>query len=132
MLQALDAFRRHGDQNGTASALANLSRAYLDTGRVTEAVSLAEQSLAICRVIGATLRLANSRYALALALAQAGRTDDALAELALATSHGTGNNRLRANALSTLGRALERTQQALDEPTALPVNKRPKPCDVRK
>ncbi|MFI0263138.1 BTAD domain-containing putative transcriptional regulator [Streptomyces sp. NPDC017056] len=152
LLRALDAFRRHGDQNGTASALANLSRTYLDIGRVTEAVGLAEQSLAICRVIGATLRLANSRYALALVLAQAGRADDALAELAqardvfhshrhrlweamaywrmaeihltagrparaaglaeqaLATSHGTGNNWLRANALSTLGRALQRTQ----------------------
>ncbi|OKH99234.1 regulator [Streptomyces sp. CB02923] len=151
LLRALDAFRSHGNQNGTASVFANLSRVHLDTGRITDAVSLAERALAVYRVIGATLRLANGRYNLALALAQADRADDALAELdraltvfrdyrhrfwealtywrmaeihltagrptraaglveqALATAHGTGNSWVRANALSTLGHALHRT-----------------------
>ncbi|MEU7227868.1 tetratricopeptide repeat protein [Streptomyces chrestomyceticus] len=81
LLQALDAFRRYGNQNGRANVLGNLSRLYLDTGRITEAVGLAEQCLAALRAIGATLRLANGHYSLALALAQADRTDDALEQL---------------------------------------------------
>ncbi|MEU6961210.1 tetratricopeptide repeat protein [Streptomyces chrestomyceticus] len=84
LLQALDAFRRYGNQNGRANVLGNLSRLYLDTGRITEAVGLAEQCLAALRAIGATLRLANGHYGLALALAQADRTDDALEQLAQA------------------------------------------------
>lgn len=84
LLQALDAFRRYGNQNGRANVLGNLSRLYLDTGRITEAVGLAEQCLAALRAIGATLRLANGHYSLALALAQADRTDDALEQLAQA------------------------------------------------
>ncbi|KAA6224054.1 AfsR family transcriptional regulator [Streptomyces albofaciens JCM 4342] len=82
--QALDAFRRYGNQNGVASVLANLSRLYLDTGRVADAVALAERALATYRTIGATLRLTVGHYSLALALAQAGRTDDALDHLSQA------------------------------------------------
>ncbi|MFH8410265.1 BTAD domain-containing putative transcriptional regulator [Streptomyces sp. NPDC018019] len=152
LLQALDAFRRYENQNGTASVLANLSRLYLDTGRVTDAVRLAERALATYRAIGARLRLAGGHYNLALALAQSDRADDALEELAealpiyqeyrhrlweamtywrmaevhlaagrparaagrveqaLAASRGTGNSWVRANALSTLGRALQSTR----------------------
>ncbi|MFK8843733.1 BTAD domain-containing putative transcriptional regulator [Streptomyces sp. Ac-502] len=84
LLQALEAFRRYGNRNGSANALGNLSRLCLDTGRVAEAVSLAEQCLVALRAIGATLRLANGHYSLALALAQAGRADDALEQLAQA------------------------------------------------
>ncbi|MEU7152273.1 tetratricopeptide repeat protein [Streptomyces sp. NPDC045456] len=84
LLQALDAYRRYGNRNGCANMLGNLSRLCLDTDRVTEAVSLAEQCLAALRSIGATLRLANGHYSLGLALAQAGRTDDALEQLARA------------------------------------------------
>ncbi|MFH9423951.1 BTAD domain-containing putative transcriptional regulator [Streptomyces sp. NPDC017529] len=81
LTQALDAFRRYGNRNSTASVLANLSRLYLDVGRVQEAVHLAEQALAMYQAMGATLRLASGKYNLALALAQADRREDALEQL---------------------------------------------------
>lgn len=146
--QALIAFRDDDNQQSEASALCNLSRAHLDTGRVDSAIELAEEGVAIYRRIGATRRLANGMYALALAFTAAGRLDDAAqqlaealtifqdsrqpfwegmtyfrlaevdlaaqrparaanyAEQALTALRGVGGELWRANALTTLGRAL--------------------------
>ncbi|POX39268.1 AfsR family transcriptional regulator [Streptomyces sp. Ru73] len=79
--QALVAFRDDRNQQSEASALCNLSRVHLDTGRVDSAIGLAEDGVAIYRRIGATRRLANGMYALALAFTAAGRLDDAAQQL---------------------------------------------------
>ncbi|GAA0443346.1 AfsR/SARP family transcriptional regulator [Streptomyces olivaceiscleroticus] len=146
--QALVAFRDDRNQQSEASALCNLSRVHLDTGRVDSAIELAEEGVAIYHRIGATRRLANGMYALALAFTAAGRLDDAAqqlnaaltifqdsrqpfwegmtyfrlaevdlaaqrparaanyAEQALTALRGVGGELWRANALTTLGRAL--------------------------
>ncbi|MER7397107.1 BTAD domain-containing putative transcriptional regulator [Streptomyces sp. NPDC000151] len=146
--QALVAFRDDRNQQSEASALCNLSRVHLDTGRVDSAIGLAEEGVAIYRSIGATRRLANGMYALALAFTAAGRLEDAAqqlnaaltifqdsrqpfwegmtyfrlaevdlagqrparaanhAEQALTALRGVGGELWRANALTTLGRAL--------------------------
>ncbi|MFI8996193.1 BTAD domain-containing putative transcriptional regulator [Streptomyces sp. NPDC053542] len=146
--QALTAFRDDRNQQSEASALCNLSRVHLDTGRVDSAIELAEEGVAIYRRIGATRRLANGMYALALAFTAAGRLEDAAqqlnaaltifqdsrqpfwegmtyfrlaevdlagqrparaanyAEQALTALRGVGGELWRANALTTLGRAL--------------------------
>ncbi|MBZ4018176.1 AfsR/SARP family transcriptional regulator [Streptomyces purpurogeneiscleroticus] len=146
--QALIAFRDDRNQQSEASALCNLSRVHLDTGRVDSAIGLAEEGVAIYRRIGATRRLANGMYALALAFTAAGRLEDAAqqlnaaltifqdsrqpfwegmtyfrlaevdlagqrparaanyAEQALTALRGVGGELWRANALTTLGRAL--------------------------
>ncbi|NJP68041.1 AfsR/SARP family transcriptional regulator [Streptomyces spiramenti] len=81
---ALAAFRADGNGPGEASALSNLSRVHLGAGRLDSAVSLAEEALEAYRTLGATLRLANARYALGMALTAAGAHDRALAELSSA------------------------------------------------
>ncbi|MET9297361.1 BTAD domain-containing putative transcriptional regulator [Streptomyces sp. NPDC003077] len=146
--QALAAFRADDNKQAEASALCNLSRVHLDTGRVDSAIELAQQGIAIYRHLGATRRLANGMYALALAFTLAKRLDDAAdqlhqalvifqdsrqrfwegmtyfrlaevdlaaerpaqaanhAEQALTALRGIGGEWWRANALTTLGRAL--------------------------
>ncbi|GGN60377.1 regulatory protein AfsR [Streptomyces kronopolitis] len=146
--QALSAFRADNNEQSEASALCNLSRVHLDTGRTDSAIELAEQGIAIYRRLGAERRLANGMYALALAFTLADRLDDATvqlmkaltifqqsrqrfwegmtyfrlaevelagnrpadaanhAEQALTTLRGIGGEWWRANALTTLGRAL--------------------------
>ncbi|MFD9210980.1 BTAD domain-containing putative transcriptional regulator [Streptomyces sioyaensis] len=146
--QALAAFRADNNEQSEASALCNLSRVHLDTGRTDSAIALAEQGIAIYRRLGAERRLANGMYALALAFTLANRLDDATvqlmkaltifqqsrqrfwegmtyfrlaevelagnrpadaanhAEQALTTLRGIGGEWWRANALTTLGRAL--------------------------
>ncbi|WP_438487454.1 AfsR/SARP family transcriptional regulator [Streptomyces sp. S186] len=84
LLQALAAFRDDGNRQSEASALCNLSRVHLDTGRVQSAISLAEDGIAIYRELGAKRRLANGMYALALAYTQAGRLAEASERLAAA------------------------------------------------
>ncbi|MEU9124210.1 BTAD domain-containing putative transcriptional regulator [Streptomyces sp. NPDC048506] len=79
--QALAAFRRDGNRHSEASALCNLSRVHLDTGRVDSAIELAESGIAIYRELGAMRRLANGMYALSLAFTRAGRFDDAVEHL---------------------------------------------------
>ncbi|NEC66207.1 BTAD domain-containing putative transcriptional regulator [Streptomyces sp. SID9727] len=74
---AIDRFRRIGDLPGEASALCNLSRIHLATGRTASAVSLAQQSTDIYNSLGHALRSANGRYALGMALTQSGRFDTA-------------------------------------------------------
>ncbi|MFE5740477.1 AfsR/SARP family transcriptional regulator [Streptomyces celluloflavus] len=79
--QALAAFREDHNRPSEASALCNLSRVHLDTGRVDSAIELAESGIAIYRQLGAMRRLANGMYALSLAFTRAGRFDDAVGQL---------------------------------------------------
>ncbi|MCE4945223.1 MULTISPECIES: AfsR/SARP family transcriptional regulator [Streptomyces] len=81
LLQALAAFRDDGNRQSEASALCNLSRVHLDTGRVDHAIRLAEEGIAIYHDLGARRRLANGMYALALAYTQAGRLPEAAEQL---------------------------------------------------
>ncbi|MGW2684445.1 BTAD domain-containing putative transcriptional regulator [Streptomyces sp. NPDC001414] len=83
LTQALAAFRADGNTPGEASALCNLSRVHLATGRTESAVSLARQGITIYERddSGMALRLANGKYALGLALTSAGETRLALETL---------------------------------------------------
>lgn len=81
LLKAIDAFHADGNRPGEASALCNLSRILVSMGRVAGAVELAQQGMAIYDELGMTLRLANAKYALGIALSHAGRRTEALAEL---------------------------------------------------
>lgn len=87
--QAIDNFRADGNNVGEASALCNLSRIRLAMGQTASAIELAEQGIGIYDRMGLTLRLANGRYALGIALTQAGRLSEALDQLtdALALFH---------------------------------------------
>ncbi|WP_460066777.1 AfsR/SARP family transcriptional regulator [Streptomyces sp. YKOK-I1] len=89
LLQASDNFRSDGNDVGEASALCNLSRIHLATGRTADAIELAQRGIDIYDRMGLTLRLANGRYALGMALTQAGRLSEALEQLteALALFH---------------------------------------------
>ncbi|MFJ9595590.1 BTAD domain-containing putative transcriptional regulator [Streptomyces virginiae] len=89
LLQAIQNFRADGNNVGEASALCNLSRIHVELGRLTSAIDLAQQGIAIYDRMGLSLRLANGRYALGIALTQAGRLGEALAQLteALALFH---------------------------------------------
>ncbi|MEU6096692.1 BTAD domain-containing putative transcriptional regulator [Streptomyces sp. NPDC047079] len=79
--QAIDKFRGCGDVAGSASPLCNLSRLHLETGRADSAVVLAGQGTDIYQTLGHTLRGANGRYALGMALGKTGRHADATAQL---------------------------------------------------
>ncbi|MFF1837357.1 BTAD domain-containing putative transcriptional regulator [Streptomyces sp. NPDC058231] len=84
--QTIAAFRADGNQAGEASALCNLSRVHLAIGRTASAVELAGRGVTLYNRMGLTLRLANGRYALGLALARADRQDEAEARLSEALS----------------------------------------------
>ncbi|MEV0412559.1 BTAD domain-containing putative transcriptional regulator [Streptomyces sp. NPDC050448] len=86
LLEAIENFRADGNHIGEASALCNLSRIHVELGRMTSAIDLAEQGIAIYDRMGLTLRLANGRYALGIALTQAGRLGEAQAQLTEALS----------------------------------------------
>ncbi len=75
--RALDNFRAVGDRPGEASALCNLSRTHLATGRTDSAVALARQGTAMYDDMGHALKGANGRYALGLALTSSGRLAEA-------------------------------------------------------
>ncbi|MET9884971.1 tetratricopeptide repeat protein, partial [Streptomyces sp. NPDC006430] len=81
LLQAIENFRADGNHIGEASALCNLSRIHVELGRLSSAIDLAEQGIAIYDRMGLTLRLANGRYALGIALTQAGRLAEAQSQL---------------------------------------------------
>ncbi|WP_330296991.1 AfsR/SARP family transcriptional regulator [Streptomyces sp. NBC_00503] len=89
LLEAIANFRADANYVGEASALCNLSRIHVELGRLTSAIDLAQQGIAIYDRMGLTLRLANGRYALGIALTQAGLTTEALVQLtaALALFH---------------------------------------------
>ncbi|MET9320218.1 BTAD domain-containing putative transcriptional regulator [Streptomyces sp. NPDC003038] len=86
LLEAIENFRADGNHVGEASALCNLSRIHVELGRLTSAIDLAQQGIAVYDRMGLTLRLANGRYALGIALTQAGRLGEALTQLAEALS----------------------------------------------
>ncbi|MEU8465879.1 BTAD domain-containing putative transcriptional regulator [Streptomyces sp. NPDC029003] len=86
LLEAIENFRSDANFVGEASALCNLSRIHVELGRLPSAIDLAQQGIAIYDRMGLTLRLANGRYALGIALTQAGRLREALTELGEALS----------------------------------------------
>ncbi|WSK91873.1 tetratricopeptide repeat protein [Streptomyces sp. NBC_01278] len=86
LLEAIENFRTDGNEVGEASALCNLSRIHVELGRLTSAIDLAEQGIAIYDRIGLPLRLANGRYALGIALTEAGRLGEAQTQLTEALS----------------------------------------------
>ncbi|UIX33258.1 AfsR/SARP family transcriptional regulator [Streptomyces sp. GQFP] len=75
--RAIENYRACADRPGEASALCNLSRIHLATGRTDSAVALAERGTAMYDAMGHTVRGANGRYALGLALTQSGRLTEA-------------------------------------------------------
>ncbi|MFE7357117.1 BTAD domain-containing putative transcriptional regulator [Streptomyces sp. NPDC057543] len=89
LLLAIENFRADNNDVGQASALCNLSRIHVSLGRMASAIELAQQGIDIYDRMGLSLRLANGRYALGIALTQAGRLSEALNQLteALALFH---------------------------------------------
>nr|WSX51321.1 NB-ARC domain-containing protein [Streptomyces sp. NBC_00974] len=81
LLEAIANFRADANYVGEASALCNLSRIHVELGRLSSAIDLARQGIAIYDRMGLTLRLANGRYALGIALTQADRLSEAHAQL---------------------------------------------------
>ncbi|WP_039938015.1 AfsR/SARP family transcriptional regulator [Streptomyces himastatinicus] len=79
--QALEAFRADNNRPGIAGALCNISRAHSAMGRTDSAIELAAEGVEIYSSLGLALRVANGRFALGIALHQAGRYDDALDQL---------------------------------------------------
>lgn len=84
--EAIENFRADGNNVGEASALCNLSRIHVGLGRLPSAIDLAQQGITIYDRMGLTLRLANGRYALGIALTQAGCLGEALTQLTEALS----------------------------------------------
>ncbi|OIJ92807.1 AfsR/SARP family transcriptional regulator [Streptomyces colonosanans] len=74
---AIKNFRTLEDRPGEASALCNLSRIHLATGRTESAVALARQGTAMYDDMEHALKGANGRYALGLALTQSGKLAEA-------------------------------------------------------
>ncbi|MDI9836015.1 BTAD domain-containing putative transcriptional regulator [Streptomyces sp. KAU_LT] len=150
--EAIANYRTDGNLPGEASAVCNLSRIQVSLGRTTSAVELARRGVSIYDQLGLTVRLANGRLALGIALTAAGRHAEALEELEEALRlfqenrqrlwEGTANFRMaeaymaggrpakaaqhaeralalrviggdwmRANVLTTLGRALQQIGQ---------------------
>ncbi|MFI6008305.1 AfsR/SARP family transcriptional regulator [Streptomyces sp. NPDC051243] len=81
LTSAIESFRACQDRPGEASALCNLSRIHLATGRTGSAVSLAQEGTDMYDAMGHALKGANGRYALGLALTQSGRLSEATARL---------------------------------------------------
>ncbi|MFF7789847.1 BTAD domain-containing putative transcriptional regulator [Streptomyces sp. NPDC007991] len=79
--RAIEHFRALGDRPGEAAALCNLSRIHLATGRTQSAVELAQEGIDIYDAMGNSMRGANARYALGLALTQSGELGDAAGRL---------------------------------------------------
>ncbi|MET7699204.1 BTAD domain-containing putative transcriptional regulator [Streptomyces sp. NPDC005485] len=81
LLKAIDAFRADDNRPGEASALCNLSRVLVSMDRTMTGIELVQQGIAIYDELGLTVRLANARYALGIALGHAGRATEALEQL---------------------------------------------------
>ncbi|CAL9493275.1 AfsR/SARP family transcriptional regulator [Streptomyces sp. enrichment culture] len=82
--RAIEGFRAAGNGLCEATALCNLSRAYMGMGNTSKAVEFAQNGLAVHIRVGSTMRLANGHYALGVALTAAGRHIDALAQFSRA------------------------------------------------
>ncbi|MGA5039324.1 AfsR/SARP family transcriptional regulator [Streptomyces capoamus] len=92
---AKNGYRADGNRPGEANSLCNLSRLYERMNRASEAVNLAQQGVDIFQQLGMTLRLANGRYALGVALVRAGRHAEGLNQLSEAlVMFGTNRQRL--------------------------------------
>ncbi|GFH38202.1 AfsR/SARP family transcriptional regulator [Streptomyces pacificus] len=91
LLKAADGFRADANLVGAASALCNLSRVHLLLGRTAGAIDLAQQGIAIYDGMGITVRLANGRYALGVALTHAGRHPEALEQFRAALGMFAGD-----------------------------------------
>ncbi|MFI1836474.1 AfsR/SARP family transcriptional regulator [Streptomyces olivaceoviridis] len=78
--RAIEGLRAAGNKPFEATSLGNLSRAYLGMGDITRAVEIAQRGVAAHSEIGRTVRLANSHYALGVAMIQAGRHSEALSQ----------------------------------------------------
>ncbi|MGW2637433.1 AfsR/SARP family transcriptional regulator [Streptomyces sp. NPDC001348] len=78
---ARDGYRADGNRPGEASALCNLSQLHQRMNRTESAIALAQNGVEIFQQLGLTLRLANGRYALGVALTRAGRLAEGLAQL---------------------------------------------------
>ncbi|MFG2354416.1 BTAD domain-containing putative transcriptional regulator [Streptomyces sp. NPDC048521] len=81
LLKAIHAFREDDNRPGEASALCNLSRVLVSMGRASAGIELVQQGIAIYDELGLTVRLANARYALGIALSHTGRDAEALEQL---------------------------------------------------
>ncbi|AXG79549.1 AfsR/SARP family transcriptional regulator [Streptomyces paludis] len=77
LTRAIADYRADGNEAGEASSLCNLSRVRLALGRTASAIALAQQGMEIYDRTGNTLRGANARYALGMALAQKDHLTDA-------------------------------------------------------
>ncbi|GAB2813111.1 transcriptional regulator AfsR [Streptomyces chlorus] len=77
LTHAIAHFRTLGDRPGEASALCNLSRVRLAAGSTGSAVALAQEGMEIYDAMGNSLRGANGRYALGMALTQSHRLVEA-------------------------------------------------------
>lgn len=89
--RAVEGARVDGSLPGEASAMCNLSRIRVASGAVDQGIALAERGIAIYEQVGHTLRLANARYALGVALIQAGRHTEALSQLQQALARFESN-----------------------------------------
>ncbi|MEV5346475.1 AfsR/SARP family transcriptional regulator [Streptomyces achromogenes] len=81
LLRAISAFREDDNRPGEASALCNLSRVLVSMDRVSAGIELVQQGIAIYDELGLSVRLANARYALGIALGHTGRSVEALEQL---------------------------------------------------
>ncbi|MDA5147158.1 BTAD domain-containing putative transcriptional regulator [Streptomyces sp. AD681] len=102
--RAIEGYRALANRPPEATALCNLSRAHLGAGDVAQAVDFARRGLDAHAEFGRTVRLANSHYALGIALNRADRHMEALGHfseaLTIFTAHrqrlweGTTNYRI--------------------------------------
>lgn len=76
--RAIAGLRAAGNRPFEATSLCNLSRAHLGMGGIAKAVEFAQRGVAIHAEFGRTVRLANSHYAVGIALNRAGRHAEAL------------------------------------------------------
>ncbi|MFE7129933.1 BTAD domain-containing putative transcriptional regulator [Streptomyces sp. NPDC057638] len=82
--QAMEDARADGNEHAEAAFLCNLSRVTLALGRTEQAIDFVQRAIGIYERSGTTLRLANARYALGVAITSAGRPAEALEQLSLA------------------------------------------------
>ncbi|MYW44732.1 tetratricopeptide repeat protein [Streptomyces sp. SID161] len=75
--RALEGFRADGDRPGEASVLGHLARVRLALGNTHGALTLARQAVGIHDGLGRSVRGADARYTLGLALTRAGRYAEA-------------------------------------------------------
>ncbi|MEU9894906.1 AfsR/SARP family transcriptional regulator [Streptomyces phaeochromogenes] len=123
--QAIEGFKAAGNRPCEATSLCNLSRAHLGMGNVGAAVEIAQLGVAIHAEFGRTVRLANSHYAVGIALNRAGRHSEALSQfseaLGILSDHrqrlweGTTNFRIAEVHLAARrpAQAAQRAEQAL-------------------